>query len=242
MTSHPENPMSQTQSQNRGVSKQLRFKVLSRDAYACRYCGAKAPDVKLHVDHVIPFSIGGSTTIENLATACEDCNLGKGANAPSTILPVPVIEPLPVAFRPVKRRAVPEISDDIPALREPNVSSEARQLPRHPLIGFAFLSFHADGEPDWQGEIADVRTIGDTLFVEVDLYSWVDGQKAGAERIPVTDFLSRTHDGRTFRLFATSEERSAFYVARFEQPQRQEREEERARRAAERQRREADHG
>jgi hypothetical protein len=55
----------------------LRFKVLSRDNYTCRYCGAKAPDVKLHVDHVIPKALGGRDRLDNLVTACEACNLGK---------------------------------------------------------------------------------------------------------------------------------------------------------------------
>lgn len=57
----------------------LRFKVLSRDNYTCRYCGAKAPDVKLHVDHVIPKARGGRDELSNLVTACETCNLGKQA-------------------------------------------------------------------------------------------------------------------------------------------------------------------
>lgn len=56
-----------------------RFFVLSRDRFTCQYCGAKAPDVTLHIDHVIPYSRGGTSSPENLKTACADCNLGKGA-------------------------------------------------------------------------------------------------------------------------------------------------------------------
>lgn len=57
----------------------LRFAVLSRDDFRCRYCGRRAPDVVLHVDHIIPRSRGGATEMENLATACSQCNTGKSA-------------------------------------------------------------------------------------------------------------------------------------------------------------------
>lgn len=55
----------------------LRFEVLNRDNFTCRYCGRKAPEVILHIDHITPKSEGGTNALENLATACEECNLGK---------------------------------------------------------------------------------------------------------------------------------------------------------------------
>ena len=55
-----------------------RFLVLSRDGFCCHYCGRGAPDVVLHVDHIFPRSKGGNDALENLLTACADCNLGKG--------------------------------------------------------------------------------------------------------------------------------------------------------------------
>jgi 5-methylcytosine-specific restriction endonuclease McrA len=30
-----------------------RFRILNRDGFACRYCGRKAPDVMLQVDHIV---------------------------------------------------------------------------------------------------------------------------------------------------------------------------------------------
>jgi 5-methylcytosine-specific restriction endonuclease McrA len=63
----------------RGVTPGLRFAILERDGFRCRYCGAPAPEVRLHVDHVIPVIAGGSDDPENLVAACEDCNLGKSA-------------------------------------------------------------------------------------------------------------------------------------------------------------------
>ena len=63
----------------RGISKRIRFEVFKRDGFACQYCGKKAPDVLLTVDHVSPVSKNGAHDILNFVTACEDCNSGKGA-------------------------------------------------------------------------------------------------------------------------------------------------------------------
>ncbi len=59
------------------IRPKLRFEILSRDNFTCRYCGASAPDVKLQVDHVIPVSKGGILDLSNLVTACFECNIGK---------------------------------------------------------------------------------------------------------------------------------------------------------------------
>lgn len=60
------------------VSRRLRFEILRRDSYSCRYCGAMAPDA-LTVDHVIPVTLGGGDDPNNLVTACQDCNNGKSS-------------------------------------------------------------------------------------------------------------------------------------------------------------------
>jgi hypothetical protein len=60
------------------IRPSLRFQVLLRDDYTCGYCGRSAPDVVLQVDHRTPVSLGGSDDIENLVTACVECNQGKG--------------------------------------------------------------------------------------------------------------------------------------------------------------------
>lgn len=63
------------------VPKRVRFEVLRRDEFTCRYCGAKAPDVALEVDHVVPVALGGDDTPGNLVTACHDCNAGKASTS-----------------------------------------------------------------------------------------------------------------------------------------------------------------
>lgn len=65
---------------SRNINTRLRFKVLARDNFKCCACGAspaKDPSVVLHVDHIVPWSKGGETVIENLQTLCSKCNLGK---------------------------------------------------------------------------------------------------------------------------------------------------------------------
>lgn len=59
------------------VSVRVRFEVFKRDRFACSYCGNHPPDVLLEVDHVIPRAAGGTDEMENLVTACWDCNRGK---------------------------------------------------------------------------------------------------------------------------------------------------------------------
>lgn len=61
------------------ISKKLRFSIFERDNFTCQYCGAKPGEYGLHVDHVIPLAGGGPSTADNLVTACEPCNSGKGS-------------------------------------------------------------------------------------------------------------------------------------------------------------------
>lgn len=61
------------------LSKKIRFEVLKRDSFTCQYCGNKAPDVILEVDHIDPVKHGGNNSIINLITACKGCNIGKSA-------------------------------------------------------------------------------------------------------------------------------------------------------------------
>lgn len=59
------------------ISKKLRFEVYKRDNFTCQYCGRKAPDVVLNIDHIVPVSKGGTNDIMNLITSCFECNNGK---------------------------------------------------------------------------------------------------------------------------------------------------------------------
>jgi hypothetical protein len=63
----------------KSTGKKARFEIFKRDKFTCQYCGAHPPEVVLVVDHVDPVANGGSSDIDNLVTACETCNQGKGA-------------------------------------------------------------------------------------------------------------------------------------------------------------------
>ncbi len=69
----------------------IRQRVLERDHFSCRYCGAQPESDRLVAEHVIN---GGPTTMENLVTACRGCNVRKGKRtyeeAGMTLLPEPV--------------------------------------------------------------------------------------------------------------------------------------------------------
>ena len=60
------------------VRLRLRFEILKICNFTCQYCGRKAPDVMLQIDHIRPISKGGINDPSNFTVACADCNMGKG--------------------------------------------------------------------------------------------------------------------------------------------------------------------
>jgi len=62
----------------RTIPLAFRYKVLKRDNSKCIACGRGTNDgVSLHIDHKIPFSLGGLTVLDNLQTLCAECNISK---------------------------------------------------------------------------------------------------------------------------------------------------------------------
>ena len=64
----------------RRVWRLLRQAVFERDGWVCVYCGKRTGT--LTCDHVFPVSQGGSSTLDNLVTACLACNTAKATRTP----------------------------------------------------------------------------------------------------------------------------------------------------------------
>ena len=77
-----------------------RVNIFSRDKFTCQYCGVKPHRSELNLDHVIPRSLGGRTTWENVVCCCVDCNRRKGGRTPTQAR-------LRLMRRPVKPRWTP---------------------------------------------------------------------------------------------------------------------------------------
>lgn len=71
-------PASKHISRRKSIPGKIRLNVMERDNYKCQMCGRTVDDgVKLHIDHIIPVSKGGSNNMNNLQVLCHECNLAK---------------------------------------------------------------------------------------------------------------------------------------------------------------------
>lgn len=93
------------------VVKFSRINVLTRDGFACQYCGEPKPMRELNYDHVVPRSQGGKTTWENIVAACYRCNARKGSRTPEQA-------GMRLLTRPVKPKSLPIAHLRIESLRE----------------------------------------------------------------------------------------------------------------------------
>ncbi len=62
----------------RAIPKGWRQKLLQKCSWRCAQCDCDLRNAEVHIDHVVPFSRGGMTVIENLQPLCATCNLKKG--------------------------------------------------------------------------------------------------------------------------------------------------------------------
>ena len=59
-----------------------RVRIYIRDRYRCQYCGDHKTAKDLTLDHILPRAQGGTTTSQNLVSACVKCNQRKGNRTP----------------------------------------------------------------------------------------------------------------------------------------------------------------
>ena len=74
---------------SRTIPEKLRRLVVQRANSRCEYC--QLPDVDAFytfpIDHIISVKHGGTTTADNLAYACMNCNTHKGSDIGTMLLP-----------------------------------------------------------------------------------------------------------------------------------------------------------
>jgi len=71
---------------NGRVTQKVKFSrrnIFERDEYSCQYCGRRLPTTELTLDHVVPRSLGGRSTWENIVVACVRCNDRKANRLPA---------------------------------------------------------------------------------------------------------------------------------------------------------------
>lgn len=64
-----------------GIGAATRYGILANAGFKCQACGSKPNpqnDVELHIDHIVPYSKGGTDTASNFQVLCAKCNTSKG--------------------------------------------------------------------------------------------------------------------------------------------------------------------
>lgn len=70
----------------RTFSRREVWRAWQRQGRACVGCGRAIPFDLMHGDHIVAWSLGGPTSIENLQALCGSCNLRKGSR-PQEVIP-----------------------------------------------------------------------------------------------------------------------------------------------------------
>lgn len=73
-------PTSRRPRRRRELSEAEKRQVKRRDGNVCLCCGATGKGVRLEVDHIVSYTVGGETSIENSQTLCSVCNGNKAIN------------------------------------------------------------------------------------------------------------------------------------------------------------------
>lgn len=63
---------------NRNISHATIIRVARRDNNTCQNCGRILLDREIEIDHIIPYSRGGTSDESNLRVTCLECNRKKG--------------------------------------------------------------------------------------------------------------------------------------------------------------------
>lgn len=148
------------------ISKRLRFEILKRDGFKCRYCGKPAAERELRVDHVTPVALGGRDEPSNLVASCEPCNSGKSSSSPDAPLVAGVEDDALLWSQAMKRAAEKAAEEHGTRLAYRKVFESA----------WTAWTYESGGErktfelpPDWRQSIETFRIAGlpDFLLEEI---------------------------------------------------------------------------
>jgi len=73
----------------RRIPRRVMLKVVRRDDHVCQQCFKYVPDNEVEFDHVIPFSRGGPTTVDNIRLLCRPCNRKKSNSLAEILISIP---------------------------------------------------------------------------------------------------------------------------------------------------------
>lgn len=76
--SEPFTETSSGRNHNRNISHATVIRVARRDNNTCQVCGKILLDREIEIDHIIPYSRGGTSDEHNLHVTCIECNRKKG--------------------------------------------------------------------------------------------------------------------------------------------------------------------
>lgn len=75
---------------SRSIPRDVMLKVVRRDGQICQECNEPVRDDEVEFDHIIPFSKGGRSTVENLRVIHKGCNRKKSASLSSILHESPI--------------------------------------------------------------------------------------------------------------------------------------------------------
>lgn len=78
-----------------------RRNIYARDRNRCQYCGKRFGSSELSLDHVVPKTLGGKTSWDNIVCCCVACNVRKGGRTPVQAHMRLIVEPVKPKRSPV---------------------------------------------------------------------------------------------------------------------------------------------
>ncbi len=86
-------PLTETKARRthtRSIPREVTLKVVRRDGQICQKCHKPVPDPDVEFDHVIPYSKGGRSTVDNLRVVHRECNRKKSNSLREFLHPQPI--------------------------------------------------------------------------------------------------------------------------------------------------------